>query len=176
MTLGILINSIGLTLSVITLNPLFTLGSILIFSFGEMAFSPKILEYISRIAPADKAALYMGTQFLPMALGNFLGGFIAGGIYNQLADKFHLIRKMLPDIDPLNIMTNDQLFLSASEFLNTNKAGLNKILWETCHPGRFGLVLTGIGIFTVILLYVYDRLLVIHNNRISEKTKNSREK
>jgi proton-dependent oligopeptide transporter, POT family len=160
MTFGILINSLGLTLSVLTRNPFFTLLSILIFSFGEMAFSPKILEYISRISPKEKAGLYMGTQFLPMALGNFLGGFIAGGVFDSLADKYHMIRKLLPLLDNEGILTNDQLFLSASKLLKMDAAGLNKILWEAYHPYLFGIVLIGIGIVTVILLFFYDRFMV----------------
>ena len=159
MNAGILINSIGLTLAVLTSNPFFVLISILIFSFGEMAFSPKILEYIGRIAPKEKAALYMGTQFLPMALGNFFGGFIAGGIYNSLADKYHMIHKLLPQLPDSSQLSNDQLFNSAMIYLKTDVAGLNKILWETYHPNRFGLVLFGIGILTVVLLFFYDRFL-----------------
>jgi POT family proton-dependent oligopeptide transporter len=161
MTLGILINSIGLTLSVLTRNPFFTLLSILIFSFGEMAFSPKILEYIGRIAPKEKAALYMGTQFLPMALGNFFGGFIAGGVYNTLSDKYQMIRKMLPQLADSQTLSNDQLFHTAAQLLKTDAAGLNKILWETYHPGRFGLVLLGIGFLSVVMLFFYDRYIAI---------------
>jgi POT family proton-dependent oligopeptide transporter len=163
MTFGILINSIGLTLSVLTRNPLFTLTSILIFSFGEMAFSPKILEYIGRIAPKDKAALYMGTQFLPMALGNFFGGFIAGGVYDLLADKYQMIRKMLPQLADSQSLSNDQLFHSAAQFLQTDAQGLNKILWEMYHPNLFGIVLIGIGMITVILLFIYDRYMATKN-------------
>jgi dipeptide/tripeptide permease len=161
MTIGILINSVGLTLSVLTRNPLFILLSILIFSFGEMAFSPKILEYIGRISK-ENAGMYMGMQFLPIALGNFFGGFISGGIYNQLADKYTMIYKMIPQL-PSELMTNDQLFQHAMQFLNTDEAGLNTILWDTYHPWLFGTVLIGIGILTVILLYVYDRFLIARN-------------
>jgi dipeptide/tripeptide permease len=160
MTAGILINSVGLTLSVLTNNPFFTVTSILIFSLGEMAFSPKILEYIGRIAPKEKAGLYMGTQFLPMALGNFIGGFIAGGVYNHLADKYQMIRKMIPQLADSQSLSNNQLFQSAMEILKTDAAGLNKILWETYHPYRFGAVLFGIGMVTVLLLFFYDRFMV----------------
>jgi dipeptide/tripeptide permease len=166
MTFGILINSIGLTLSVLTRNPFFTLVSILIFSFGEMAFSPKILEYISRIAPKEKAALYMGTQFLPIALGNFFGGFIAGGVYNQLADKYQMIYKHLPQLSEGEALSNDQLFNSAMQILKTDEAGLNKILWDTFHPWLFGGVLIGFGIMTVLLLYIYDRFMVSKNHNV----------
>jgi dipeptide/tripeptide permease len=165
MTFGILINSIGLTLSVLTRNPFFTLLSILIFSLGEMAFSPKILEYIGRIAPKEKAALYMGTQYLPMALGNFFGGFIAGSVFNVLADKYHMIYKLIPQLVGSPKLSNEQLFNHAAQILNTDAKGLNKILWETYHPNLFGLVLIGTGILTVILLYFYDRFMVTKSAR-----------
>jgi len=163
MTFGILINTIGLTLSVLTRNPFFTLLSILIFSLGEMAFSPKIMEYIGRIAPKEKAALYMGTMYLPMAFGNFFGGFIAGGVYNNLSDKYQMIRDMFPQLSDSQSLTNEQLFNSAMQLLNTDSAGLNKILWESYHPGHFGWVLIGIGILTVVALLLYDRFLALKN-------------
>ncbi len=163
MTFGILINVIGLTASVLTRNPFFTLFSILIFSFGEMTFSPKILEYISRIAPKDKAALYMGTQFLPIALGNFFGGFIAGGVYNLLADKYEMIKRLLPQLGDNPMLSNDEIFFYAMKFLKTDEAGLNQILWETYHPWMFGGVLMGIGILAVVSLYIYDRYMASRN-------------
>ncbi|MCB8994272.1 MAG: MFS transporter [Bacteroidales bacterium] len=159
MTFGILINAIGLSLSVLTRNPFFTIFSIFIFSIGEMAFSPKILEYIGRIAPGEKAALYMGTQFLPVALGNFIGGFIAGGVYEKLADKYAMIQKMLPQLSGSSNLSNDQLFAAAKNILNTDDAGLNKILWDTYHPNHFGLVLIAFGLSAFIMLYIYDRVL-----------------
>lgn len=156
MTLGILINSLGLVLMVLTRNPFFALSSIIIFSIGEMTFSPKILEYIGRIAPKDKAALYMGTQFLPIALGNFFGGFISGGVYLSLSDKYEMIKRMLPELSSLNL-TNEQLTEKASTILNTDSNGLTDLLWNTYHPYMFGSVLLVIGVVTVILLFFYDR-------------------
>ena len=156
MIMGIFINSIGLALMVITRNPFFVISSIFIFSIGEMTFSPKILEYIGRIAPKDKAALYMGTQFLPIALGNFIGGFISGGVYLKLSDKFEMVKQLLPQLR-LEKLSNEQLFDSATKILNTDKAGLTDLLWNTYHPYMFGGVLMGIGTLTVILLFVYNR-------------------
>ncbi|MBI5539249.1 MAG: MFS transporter [Bacteroidia bacterium] len=156
MTIGILINSLGLVLMVLTRNPFFALTSIIIFSIGEMTFSPKILEYIGRIAPKDKAALYMGTQFLPIALGNFFGGFISGGVYLNLSDKYEMIKRMLPELNSLNL-TNEQLTEKAISLLNTDSKGLTDLLWNTYHPYMFGTVLFSIGTATVILLYFYDR-------------------
>jgi len=160
MTLGILINTIGLALMVLTRNPFFALSSIVIFSIGEMTFSPKILEYIGRIAPKDKAALYMGVQFLPIALGNFFGGFLAGGVYQNVSDKFELLKKYVPQLSTIKEkLSNDQLFSEAVKILHTDKATLTETLWNTYHPNMFGVVLLGIGVVTVFFLFLYDRKL-----------------
>src|SRR5690606_35914101 len=60
MITGFIVASIGMGMALMTNNPFFLILSLLIFGFGEMAGSPKITEYIGRIAPKDKVALYMG--------------------------------------------------------------------------------------------------------------------
>ena len=47
--------------------------SLVIWSVGEMMFSPRMVEYVSVIAPKDKLALYIGYGFLPFAIGFGLG-------------------------------------------------------------------------------------------------------
>lgn len=58
---------------------------ILTFSFGEMMASPTSQEYVGRIAPGNKKALYMGYYFVAVALGNLFGGIISGQFYGTLA-------------------------------------------------------------------------------------------
>jgi dipeptide/tripeptide permease len=60
-------------------------AGILIFSFGEMMASPTSQEYVGRIAPEDKKAMYMGYYFVAMALGNLFGGILSGQFYGKLA-------------------------------------------------------------------------------------------
>ncbi len=60
-------------------------GGILIFAFGEMMASPTSQEYVGRIAPADRKALYMGYYFVAVALGNLFGGILSGQLYGWLA-------------------------------------------------------------------------------------------
>jgi POT family proton-dependent oligopeptide transporter len=60
-------------------------AGILIFSFGEMMASPTSQEYVGRIAPRDKVALYMGYYFVAVALGNLFGGILSGQLYGWLA-------------------------------------------------------------------------------------------
>jgi len=47
---------------------------ILFFAIGEMVSSPRIQEYITWLAPKEKAGLYMGTNFLAVGLGGVLSG------------------------------------------------------------------------------------------------------
>lgn len=47
--------------------------SLAIWAVGEMMFSPRAVEYVSVIAPADKLALYIGYGFLPFAIGFGVG-------------------------------------------------------------------------------------------------------
>jgi dipeptide/tripeptide permease len=54
---------------------------IFLFAVGEMASSPRIQEYITWIAPKEKAGLYMGTNFLSMLIGAALSGVLYTSLY-----------------------------------------------------------------------------------------------
>ena len=54
-----------------------------IFAIGEMMASPTSQEYVGRIAPDNKKALYMGYYFVAIALGNLFGGLISGIAYQH---------------------------------------------------------------------------------------------
>ena len=51
-------------------------------SSGRVIYSQ---EYVGRIAPADKKALYMGYYFVAVALGNLFGGILSGELMGKLA-------------------------------------------------------------------------------------------
>jgi proton-dependent oligopeptide transporter, POT family len=156
MMFGIFINALGLTLSFLTPNPMYLVGSILIFSLGEMTFYPKVLEYVSRIAPPEKAALYMGTQFLSLAAGNFLGGFLSGKIYLNLADKYMIIREQFPEVR--SVSSNQELMSRVCTIQQLDEKSINGYLWATGHPWNFGLLLMGIGFITVLTLFLFHVL------------------
>jgi len=60
-------------------------AGIVIFAVGEMMASPTSQEYVSRIAPPDRVAVYMGYYFVSVALGNLFGGILSGQLYGKLA-------------------------------------------------------------------------------------------
>ncbi len=57
---------------------------IFLFAVGEMIASPRIQEYITWIAPKEKAGLYMGANFLAVGIG----GFTSGVTYTTLSGHF----------------------------------------------------------------------------------------
>lgn len=56
---------------------------ILLFAIGEMIASPRIQEFVARLAPKEKAGLYLGTNFLAVGIGAF-----SGLIYTPLYGRF----------------------------------------------------------------------------------------
>jgi len=85
MVIGIVVSGIG-----IGMCAFFTTGwpivlAIVIFAFGEMMASPKSQEYVGRIAPSQKVAMFMGFYFWTVALGNIFGGRLSGELYGKLA-------------------------------------------------------------------------------------------
>ncbi len=92
---GILIAIIGIALSFYTNNVFYTILGILIFAIGEMTSNPKFSDYIAKISPKGKEALYMGTYFLPISLANLLTKWITGDLYEKFADKTSLLRREL---------------------------------------------------------------------------------
>jgi dipeptide/tripeptide permease len=161
---GILIAAIGVGLMFIFTNPFFIITAILIFSLGEMASSPKITEYIGRIAPADKKGLYMGMSFLPLAGGNFLAGYLSGNIYGKMSDKIRLLETefnkhhwTIPKRGEL--FTKNDFIALGSEKLGMNTHELTNYLWDTYHPSHIWYVFTAIGMITVTGLWIYDKII-----------------
>lgn len=165
MITGIIVSTIGLGLWFVSQNGMYLFISIMIFAFGEMASSPKVTEYIGKIAPKDKTALYMGTSFLPLAGGNFFAGLLSGNVYTAMSDKVTIIKEELT-LRNINIPEISDKF-SLNDFINysANSMGMsieqmNNYLWNAYNPSKIWMVFSGIGLLTGILLFIYDRFLL----------------
>lgn len=165
MTIGIITATLGLSLTFFTNNGFILLGFILVFAIGEMASSPKITEYIGKIAPADKTALYIGTSYLPMAGGNLLAGYLSGNVYSKMSDKIAILKLefasrgiSIPEIS--NTFTQNDFLNKAYEVLKMNKLELNSYLWDKYNPSYIWIVFASIGVFSVVGLLFYDFVLI----------------
>ena len=162
---GIFIASFGIGLSFATNNPFYILITIFVFAIGEMSSSPKITEYIGRIAPKDKIALYMGASFLPVAGGNFFAGILSGNVYGSMSDKINILRTELlslnykfPDFSAS--FTKSDLFNKGCEIMHKTPVELNNYLWDKYNPSQIWVVFASIGIGTAILLFIFDRVFM----------------
>ena len=90
-----------------------------VFAIGEMMASPTSQEYVGRIAPADKKALYMGYYFVAVALGNLFGGILSGELYGRLARDMQR-----PDL--MWLVFGALMLLTALVFMLYNKLALPK--------------------------------------------------
>jgi MFS family permease len=55
-----------------------TIGAIVLFALGESLQAPRFYEYVADLAPKEQVGTYMGFAFLPIAIGTFIAGAIAG--------------------------------------------------------------------------------------------------
>ena len=157
---GFLVCAVGMSLTLAFQNVLFTMVAILVFSLGEMAGSPKITEYIGRIAPADKKALYMGYSFIPVFLGNVLAGIISGSVYQQKSDKVMIVQKYVAEkgFQIPEGLSNNAYFDEAARQSGMSPRELTDFLWNTYHPSQIWMVLMAIGVGAAFALFVYDRV------------------
>lgn len=64
-------------------------AGIFLFAVGEMIASPRIQEYITWIAPKEKAGLYMGSNFLAVGIGGTLSGVTYTTLFGAFARAGH---------------------------------------------------------------------------------------
>ena len=157
---GFLVCAAGMSLTLAFQNVLFTMVAILVFSLGEMAGSPKITEYIGRIAPADKKALYMGYSFIPVFLGNVLAGIISGSVYQHMSDKVMIVREYVAGKGLLipEGLSNNAYFDEVARQSGMSPRELTDFLWNAYHPSQIWMVLMAIGVGAAFALFVYDKV------------------
>ena len=161
MVSGFIVCSIGMSLTLVSQNVLFTLVAILIFALGEMAGSPKITEYIGRIAPAEKKALFMGYSFIPICIGNILAGFISGNVYQNMSDKLVMTKKFaaMNGFSISEDLSTNSYFEEVARQANLTPQELTNTLWTQFNPSKLWLVILAVGIVTAFSLFVYDKIV-----------------
>ncbi|MDR0393763.1 MAG: MFS transporter [Tannerella sp.] len=160
MMAGFLVCSLGMALTLFSQNVLFTMVAILVFALGEMAGSPKITEYIGRIAPGDKKALYMGYSFIPVFLGNVFAGIISGNVYQAMSDKVVITEKFVLEkgLRIADGLSTSEYFREVARQVNMSPQDLTNHLWDTYHPSGMWIVILIIGLAAALCLFLYDRI------------------
>ena len=157
----VIIATIGMSLTVLTQNVMFTLLAIFIFAIGEMSASPKITEYIGRIAPKDRKALFMGFSFIPLFLGNIFAGIVSGPVYQNMSDKYEFAKDyaLQHSLQIETGLSKNKTFESIANQLNISPKEFTDLLWNEYHPEQFWWVIFAIGMFSAFSLFLYDRFV-----------------
>lgn len=166
---GIFVLSVGLFLMFAFQSGWVVLFGLLIFGLGEMSSSPKFTEYVGSIAPADKKALYMGSSFLPYALGHQIAGFLSGAPYEKIADKLFLLKAevakrglSVPEIS--DSFTKTDYFNEAARQMSMTQQQLTDLLWGNYHPQSIWIIFSSLALSAVVLLFLYDRFILPKKN------------
>lgn len=137
MIVGMVIAAVGIGLSAIAggtmIGPLggsllIVIAGLVIFAIGEMMASPTSQEYVGRIAPRERVAVYMGYYFIAVALGNLFGGILSGQLYGKLARDMQR-----PDL--MWAAFGGLMFMTAVIFLLYNRFALPKSASATLTGG-----------------------------------------
>jgi len=173
---GFLVSIIGIGLSFYFNDGLYVIVGIVIFAIGEMMTNPTFSSFIALISPKGKEALYMGTYFIPVFLGNFFTGFISGNLYEAWSDKLTLLQREMAKrgIDMPEVgaqFSKNEYYQLAAQKLQMTQQQMTDMLWQTYHPNKIWYVIVGIGVFTLLALYVYDLLVIRPNERREEAAK-----
>ncbi|MFC0875625.1 MFS transporter [Saccharicrinis sp. FJH2] len=165
MITGFFIAAIGIGITFYTGNGFYTILGIMIFAIGEMMTNPTFSSFIALISPKGKEALYQGTYFLPVFLGNFLTTFVSGNLYEAWSDKLSLLQLevanrgiAMPEIT--QTFTKNDYFATAAEKLGMTQTEMTQFIWDNYNPNRIWYVIVGIGVITILALIIYDRMVI----------------
>lgn len=165
MTTGFIVATIGIGITFYTGNGLYTILGIVIFAIGEMMTNPTFSSFIALISPKGKEALYMGTYFVPIFVGNLLTTFVSGNLYQSWSDKLSLLQLEMakrvigmPEIS--KEFTKNDYFSLASEKLNMSQIQMTQLIWDNYQPNKIWYVIVGIGVVTITALIIYDRMVI----------------
>ncbi len=88
MTIGFLLASVCWLVMATVPTLTVTIAAIVIFALGEGLQSPRFYEYVANLAPKEQVGTYMGFAFLPIAIGTFVAGAIAGPLVERYVNGF----------------------------------------------------------------------------------------
>ncbi|UCE74709.1 MAG: MFS transporter, partial [Methanomassiliicoccales archaeon] len=90
MMVGIIIYCIGVLLTFGSNSEVLFVIGIIVYSIGEFIVHPGFIAYVSKIAPKDKVAIYMGAIFIATGVGIVAGPAIMGVWYSTFVEQSHM--------------------------------------------------------------------------------------
>ena len=102
----------------------------------------------------------MGYSFIPVFIGNVLAGIISGVVYQNMSDKVVLTQRLVADkgLQIADGLSTNAYFEEVASQLQLTQQELTNLLWNTYSPSNLWMVLLAIGVASVVMLYIYDRV------------------
>jgi proton-dependent oligopeptide transporter, POT family len=88
-TIGTLISSLSWLVLLTGRGVATVVLSLIVLAIGEMVLSPRYYEYVSRLAPKEQQGTYMGFAFVPIGVGQVVGGILSGRLMHRFAEVQH---------------------------------------------------------------------------------------
>ena len=82
-TLGFFISSVAWLMIPLSPTVAVCIAAMALFAAGEATFAPRFYEYIASLAPPDQVGTFMGFSFLPVSIGSFVAGPVAGWLVER---------------------------------------------------------------------------------------------
>ena len=157
--IGMLIACGGLLMCGLTTSGGFCLFGIFVFAIGEMTAVPKMNEYLGVIAPKGQEALYMGYANVPFAIGWTAGAYVAGNVYEALADKANLATRYLSEHgQAVQGLERTKAMAALQDFTHMDARGATQLLWDMYHPYTFWYPFVAVGLLSAVGMLIYARL------------------
>lgn len=162
--IGIAISAVAIFGLGMSMSGWWILGAIALFSVGEMSASPTKMRYLAGIAPKGKKGLYMGYVNMTVGIGWSTGSVVAGEMYETGGDKINLAKDYL--VEHAGMAAGDVRALDRGEVLGVLQERMSidafevrQLLWDTYEPYSMWTVFMIIGVASMLLLVVYDRIV-----------------
>jgi MFS family permease len=159
LALGILIAACGLFVSGSSPIGLIAICGVLIYTVGEMVSNTRINDFLGKMAPANKKALFMSYLNISMAIGFSVGSLLGGFLYRNISEKaylaaYHLEKEYSIYLDSSSLNQSVEK-LQTIKGLSPHEATI--LLWDTYHPWMIWIVFGFIGLVSIVALYFYAK-------------------
>jgi len=146
-----------------SMNGWWVIGMIALFSVGEMTASPTKHRYLASLAPPGKEGQYMGYVNMTVGIGWSIGAVVAGELYQKGGDKVVLAKRYLVEERGLSPelwenVARDDFFGFFRERVGLDEMAARELLWTTYEPYAMWQLFFGIGVASMFLILIYDRV------------------
>jgi POT family proton-dependent oligopeptide transporter len=157
LVLGMVIATVGFTMSGMSQAGTFAAIMIFVFAIGEIICSPKFSEFIGMTAPPDKKAIYMGYSNIPFAIGWAVGNWASGPLYDAFSSRTMLARRWLVEQGGMSPEAAEAI--PGEEVLQTmvqtmgggaSSYDATTLLWEAYDPWIIWPMLGAVGALSVL--------------------------